>query len=274
MRRFKQIDVFTARPFLGNPVAVVLDSNGLDTPDMQRIARWTNLSETTFLLPSTRADYRVRIFTPAYELPFAGHPTIGSAYAALSAGIVQPRAGKLTQECGAGVLELRVEGTKIYVRSPKPKITEVQNVASSFGIPLAPPARLIKVDVGPVWLVGEVSDAKALAALKPDMTALAEWTTSIAATGITVFAPSGEADCAVHVRSFAPGGGVPEDPVCGSGNISVAAYLRHFERAQPAYVARQGMQLGRDGRVSMRVDAADIWLGGEAVACVDGKLAG
>jgi PhzF family phenazine biosynthesis protein len=274
MRRFKQIDVFTARPFLGNPVAVVLDSGGLETPDMQRIARWTNLSETTFLLPSTKADYRVRIFTPAHELPFAGHPTIGSAYAALSAGMVQPRAGKLTQECGAGVLELRVEGSKIYVRSPKPKITEVENVASAFGIPLAPPARLIKVDVGPVWLVGEMSDAKALAALKPDMTALAEWTISLAATGVTVFAPSGEADCAVHVRSFAPGGGVPEDPVCGSGNISVAAYLRHFERAQPTYVARQGMQLGRDGRVYMRVDASDIWLGGEAVACVDGTLAG
>ena len=274
MRRFKQIDVFTARPFLGNPVAVVLDSNGLETPDMQRIARWTNLSETTFLLPSTPADYRVRIFTPAYELPFAGHPTLGSAYAALSAGIVQPRGGKLTQECGAGVLELRVDGSKIYVRSPRPKITEVQNVASAFGIPLAPPARLIKVDVGPVWLVGEMSDAKALAALKPDMTALVEWTTSLAATGITVFAPSGEADCAVHVRSFAPAGGVPEDPVCGSGNISVAAYLRHFERVPPNYVARQGMQLGRDGRVYMRVDASEIWLGGEAVTCVDGKLAG
>ena len=273
MRRFKQIDVFTARPFLGNPVAVVLDSGGLETSDMQRIARWTNLSETTFLLPSTKADYRVRIFTPAHELPFAGHPTIGSAYAALSAGIVQPRGGKLAQECGAGVLELRIEGSKIYVRSPKPKITEVKNEASAFGIPLAPPARLIKVDVGPVWLVGEVSDARALAALKPDMTALGQWTTSLGATGITVFAPSGEAESAVHVRSFAPGSGVPEDPVCGSGNISVAAYLRHLERVPPAYVARQGMQLGRDGRVSMRVDASDIWLGGEAVACVDGKLA-
>ena len=273
MRRFKQIDVFTARPFLGNPVAVVLDSSGLETPDMERIARWTNLSETTFLLPSTRADYRVRIFTPTNELPFAGHPTIGSAYAALSAGIVEPRAGKLTQECGAGVLELRVEGAKIFVRSPRPTITEVKNEASACGISLVPPARVIKVDVGPVWLVGEMSDAKALATLAPDMAALARWTTSLAATGVTLFAPSGEAQCAVHVRSFAPASGVPEDPVCGSGNISVAAYLRQLERVQPAYVARQGMQLGRDGRVSMRVDAGDIWLGGEAVACVDGKLA-
>jgi PhzF family phenazine biosynthesis protein len=274
MRRFKQIDVFTARPFLGNPVAVVLDGEGLETADMQRIARWTNLSETTFLLPSSKGDYRVRIFTPAHELPFAGHPTIGSAYAALGAGIARARDGALVQECGAGLLQLRVEGTKIYVRSPKPKITEIKNVASSFGVALAPPAHLIKVDVGPVWLVGEMSDARALAALKPDMGALAEWTTSLGATGVTVFAKSGEGDCAVHVRSFAPAGGVPEDPVCGSGNISVAAYLRHFGRAQASYVARQGMQLGRDGRVYMRVDPNDIWLGGEAVACVEGTLAG
>ncbi|MFN2646108.1 MAG: PhzF family phenazine biosynthesis protein [Burkholderiales bacterium] len=273
MRRFKQIDVFTSRPFLGNPVAVVLDAEGLETPDMQRIARWTNLSETTFLLPSTKADYRVRIFTPAHELPFAGHPTIGSAYAAMRAGEATPRDGAMVQECGAGLLELRVEGTKIYVRSPKPKITEVENRAGAFGIPLAPSARLLKVDVGPAWLVGEMTDAKALAALKPEMTALADWTTSLKATGVTVFAPSQEADCALHVRSFAPAGGVPEDPVCGSGNISVAAYLRHFERTRSAYVARQGMQLGRDGRVYMRVDASDIWLGGEAVVCVEGLLA-
>lgn len=273
MRRFRQIDVFTGRPFLGNPVAVVVDAEGLETRDMQRIARWTNLSETTFLLPSVKADYRVRIFTPTYELPFAGHPTIGSAYAALRAGVATLRDGALVQECGAGLLPLRAEGTRIYVRSPEPKITEVKNVASAFGVPLAPPARLLKVDVGPVWLVGEMSDAKALAALKPDMTALGEWTTSLGATGVTVFAPSGEADCAIHVRSFAPAAGVPEDPVCGSGNISVAAYLRHFERVQSTYVARQGMQLGRDGRVYIRLNASDIWLGGEAVACVEGTLA-
>src|SRR5919205_1484012 len=119
MRRFTQVDVFTAQPFLGNPVAVVLDGEGLDTQSMQRIARWTNLSETTFLLPSTRADYRVRIFTPAQELPFAGHPSIGSAYAAISAGLVSPRQGQLSQECGAGVLALRTEGTKICLRSPQ-----------------------------------------------------------------------------------------------------------------------------------------------------------
>ena len=117
-----------------------------------------------------------------------------------------------------------------------------------------------------------MSDATALAALKPDMSALGEWTTSLGATGITVFAASGESSSAIHVRSFAPAAGVPEDPVCGSGNISVAAYLRHFDRAEKSYVARQGMQLGRDGRVYLRVDAKTIWLGGEAVACVEGVL--
>jgi PhzF family phenazine biosynthesis protein len=273
MRRFQQIDVFTSRPFLGNPVAVVLDGEGLAAEDMQRIARWTNLSETTFLLPSREADYRVRIFTPRNELPFAGHPTIGSAYAAIRAGIAKPRGGALKQECAAGVLALRTEGSKIYVRSPRAKTTEMKNVASSFGVPLAPPAHLLRVDVGPVWLVGEMTDARALAALKPDMTAVAEWTTSLGATGVTVFAPSGESDCAIHVRSFAPAGGIAEDPVCGSGNISVAAYLRHYGRAKPNYVARQGMQLGRDGRVDMRIEGDEIWLGGEAVACVEGTLA-
>jgi len=202
-----------------------------------------------------------------------GHPTIGSGYAAITAGLASPREGQLSQECGAGVLALRTEGRKIYVRSPQPKIAELKNVTSAFGIPLAPPAHLLKVDVGPVWLVGEMSDAGALAALKPDMTALAEWTQSLAATGVTVFAPSGERDCAFHVRSFAPGAGVLEDPVCGSGNISVGAYLRHFGREQSAYVTRQGMQLGRDGRVHMRLEREAIWLGGEAVVCVEGTLA-
>lgn len=272
MRRFKQVDVFTARPFFGNPVAVVIDSEGLETAQMQRIAGWTNLSETTFLVPSRVADYRVRIFTPRRELPFAGHPTIGSAHAAIEAGVAVPKEGRLRQECGAGVLDLRVEGKKLYVRAPQPKLAALQNVSSAFGVPLAAGAQLLKIDVGPVWLVGEMSDAAALAALKPDMTALAEWTTSLSATGVTLFAPSGEAESAVHVRSFAPAQGIPEDPVCGSGNISVAAYLRHSKRAPQAYVARQGMQLGRDGRVAMRVDEADIWLGGEAVTCLEGTI--
>ena len=269
MRRFKQIDVFTSRPFLGNPVAVVLDAAGLETADMQRIARWTNLSETTFLLPSAKADYRVRIFTPAHELPFAGHPTIGSAYAAMRAGLATPRDGAMVQECGAGLLDLSIEGTKIYVRSPRPKITEVKNVASAFGIPLAPPAHLIKVDVGPVWLVGEMSDAAALAALKPDMTALAEWTTSLGATGVTVFAPSGERALLCAGRRRAGGSGLRQRQYLG-GRISAPLRARaerlrraagHAARPRwPRVPARRCERhlAGRRGRRLRGGDARDL----------------
>ncbi len=272
MRRFKQVDVFTSRPFFGNPVAVVIDAEGLDTAAMQRIAAWTNLSETTFLLKSDKADYRVRIFTPRQELPFAGHPTLGTAHAAIESGFAMPSDGRLRQECDAGVLDLAVEGSAVSVKAPPAKVSELKNVASAFGIALAPATHFLRIDVGPVWLVGEMSDARSLAALRPDMTALAERTTSLSATGVTVFAPSGEPGCSFHVRSFAPAHGIPEDPVCGSGNVSVAAYLRHLGRAPERCATRQGMQLGRDGRVSLRVAGNDIWLGGEAVTSVEGSL--
>jgi PhzF family phenazine biosynthesis protein len=270
--KFRQVDVFTDRPFLGNPVAVVIGADDLDTPAMQRIACWTNLSETTFLLRSEKADYRLRIFTPRQELPFAGHPTIGAAHAALEAGFVAKKS-HLTQECGAGLIELSVEADgRIFLRGPEAKSQHIEKLIPS--IPLAPASRIMKIDVGPVWIVGEMSDARALAALKPDMTALAEWTKSLNASGVTVFAPSGESDCAIHVRSFAPAHGIPEDPVCGSGNLSVAVFLREndlLKRFGSEYVARQGMQLGRDGRVSVRLKTK-IEIGGHAVTCVDGTL--
>lgn len=268
MRKLKTVDAFSDKPFRGNPVAVVLDGKGLDTAQMQHIARWTNLSETTFLLPSTIANYKLRIFSPTHELPFAGHPTIGSAHAALEAGIAQGK--KIKQECGAGVLDLSVDDGVIYVRAPAVKISAVPDIPGDIGIP--PVSPLLRADVGPVWLTGEVKDAATLAALKPDMGALAKWSTALHATGVTVFARSGERDNAFHVRSFAPAHGIPEDPVCGSGNICVAAYLRHLKRAPASYVARQGMQLGRDGRVHMRVSAEAIELGGRAVTCVEGQI--
>lgn len=234
---------------------------------MQRIAHWTNLSETTFLLPSSKADYRLRIFTPRHELPFAGHPTIGSAHAALESGFVQKK-GTLMQECGAGLLEISVEGKEIFVRGPKARISDARRT-----LPFA--SKLLRVDVGPVWVVGEVSDARALAALQPDMAVLTQFTLDHEATGVTVFAASEEQDCAIHVRSFAPAYGVPEDPVCGSGNLSVAAYLKQtnaVKRFGSRYLARQGMQMGRDGRVSVRIDEDGIRIGGRAVTCVDGTL--
>jgi PhzF family phenazine biosynthesis protein len=267
--RFKQVDVFTDRPFLGNPVAVVIGAEGLDTATMQRIAGWTNLSETTFLLRPTvpGADYLLRIFTPRQELPFAGHPTIGSAHAALESGFV-PKKSALRQECGAGLIELKVEADgRIFLRGPQAKVRPLDPPIPS--IPLAPAAKVLKIDVGPVWVVGEMTDPQALAALQPDMTALAEWTASIHATGVTVFARSAEG---LHVRSFAPAHGINEDPVCGSGNLSVATYLRETRDFSGDYVARQGMQLGRDGRVYVRV-GKQVDIGGHAVTCVDGTLA-
>ena len=271
--RFKQVDVFTDRPFLGNPVAVVIGAEALSTAEMQRIAGWTNLSETTFLLKSSKADYRLRIFTPRQELPFAGHPTIGSAHAALESGFVS-RKTTLVQECGAGLIELAVEADgRLFLKGPPPKVQRLDPTIPS--VPLKLSSAVLKVDVGPLWVIGEMSDAAALAALKPDMTALAEWSASLGVTGATLFARSGESSSAIHVRSFAPAHGVPEDPVCGSGNLSVATYLRFTEdsRFGKAYDARQGMQMGRDGRVAVRIREDHIQIGGHAVTCVDGTLA-
>ena len=269
--RFKQVDVFTERPFLGNPVAVVIGAEALDTAEMQRIAGWTNLSETTFLLKSAKADYKLRIFTPRQELPFAGHPTIGSAHAALESAFV-PRKAKLVQECGAGLIELSVEDDgRIFLKGPPARVQRMEQTIPS--VPLKPSTPVVKVDVGPVWVIGEMTDAAALAALKPDMTAVAEWSLSLGVTGTTVFARSGESSSAIHVRSFAPAHGVPEDPVCGSGNLSVATYLKDTKPFGADYVARQGMQMGRDGRVAVRIREDYIQIGGRAVTCVEGTLA-
>ena len=267
---FKQVDVFTAKPFLGNPVAVVIGAASLGAEEMQRIAGWTNLSETTFLLPATApgASYRLRIFTPRRELPFAGHPTIGSAHAALESGFAKAIDDKLKQECGAGVLDLSVEEGRIFVKAPQPKTRRVD--APLFGVKSA-----LRVDVGPVWVVADLGDARAVDTLEPDMAAIAELSRALEASGVTVFGRTGNAATPLHVRSFAPAHGIPEDPVCGSGNISVAAYLREtglLKEFGASYTARQGMQVGRDGRVRVRVSAEAIQIGGEAVTCVDGKL--
>ena len=267
---FKQVDVFTGRPFSGNPVAVVIGADGLEPAQMQRIAAWTNLSETTFLLKPTQAsaDYRLRIFTPRQELPFAGHPTVGSAHAALESGFVKARNGKLRQECGAGVLDLSLEEPRIFVRAPAPKV-------SPAAVPLFGAARALRVDVGPVWIVVDLGDAATVDELAPDMAAIAELSDSLDASGVTVFGRTGRKEEPIHVRSFAPAHGIPEDPVCGSGNVSVGAFLREtglLKEFGSSYTARQGMQLGRDGRVAVRVTPDAIEIGGEAVTCIDGKL--
>lgn len=280
--RFKQVDVFTRVPFRGNPVAVVLDSSNLRQEQMQQIAAWTNLSETTFVLPPTSAaaDYRLRIFTPRAELPFAGHPTIGSAHAVLEAGIAKPKNGRLRQECGVGILELQVDGDMLWLDSPAATQTSIGNVDLSClekSVVAKCKGRPLIMNVGPRWLVAELADAAAVDAIVPDMAQLADLSNRLEIGGVTVY---GAVDnmaggAAIHVRSFAPAHGIPEDPVCGSGNISVAAYLRaagQERRFGESYRARQGMQLGRDGQVSIRYAGGKILLGGNAVTCVEGSL--
>lgn len=279
-RRFKQVDVFTRRPFRGNPVAVVLDAADLDAAAMQRIAAWTNLSETTFVLPasSAQADYRLRIFTPRAELPFAGHPTIGSAHAVLEAGVVTPKGGRLVQECGAGHIALQVEGDTLWLEAPEATESPIDG-ASLLQLEAslrAKPGGMPRIlNVGPRWLVAELAGAAAVDALVPDMAAIAGLSVRLGIGGITVFGATDSGSAAYHVRSFAPAHGIPEDPVCGSGNISVAAYLGFTGRQSAlatGYTARQGMQLGRDGEVSIRHVGGRILLGGGAVTCVDGAL--
>jgi PhzF family phenazine biosynthesis protein len=253
---------------------------------MQRIAAWTNLSETTFALPpsSTAADYRLRIFTPRQELPFAGHPTVGSAHAVLESGFAAAPNGRLRQECLAGIIELSVEkselGQRVFVRTPKAKITKLNEtdsgrLTSSLGASLAKASAPLRVDVGVVWLVAEMADSRSVARLEPNLESVLQLSLATQAAGVTVFARANDGLARAHVRSFAPALGVAEDPVCGSGNAAVAAYLMHTGLISEfgfQYVARQGMQVGRDGQVAVRVDGDEITIGGYAVTCVDGTL--
>ena len=278
-RAFQQVDVFTAVPFKGNPVAVVLDGDELSDALMQSIAAWTNLSETTFVCAPTdpRADYRLRIFTPRRELPFAGHPTIGSAHAALRHGLKPRTEGRLVQECVKGLVEVQIDGDRLFLALPEPQFCEpsppqIASVADGLRIGPADIQRASIVDVGPVWFTVQLASGDAVRALVPDMGKLAAL--SMGLTGVNVFGlypPGAGAD--LEVRSFAPAENVPEDPVCGSGNGCVAALVRRDHvLGTSTYVASQGRCLGRDGRVAVRFDGGTIWLGGHAVTCVEGLL--
>jgi len=291
-RPFKQVDVFTDRAFAGNPVAVIFDADDLTDAQMQRIANWTNLSETTFLLRarSTEADYRLRIFSPRAELLFGGHPTIGSAHAALEMGRLTPKNGKLVQECGAGLVSLTIQGEgaqrAIAFELPPARIrhleaAEVTELEAALGAKVehADPPRI--VDVGLKWAVARLRDAAQVRELKPDFARLSNFDRRMVTAGVTVFgaysaAASGDGP-AVEVRSFAPLHGAPEDPVCGSGNGAVAVFLRDtglLDAIGRHYVASQGTQVGRDGRVHITVDERGVVrVGGHCVTCVDGTLA-
>ena len=281
MRRipFYQVDVFTAVPFKGNPVAVVLESKGLSAAQMQMIANWTNLSETTFVEPpgDPAADYRLRIFTPQAEVPFAGHPTIGSAHAILESGHIPKQPGRLVQECGKGLVELRIDNGRLFLRLPKPVFrsadeSQLKSAAAALGVSLNTIERAGIVDVGVTWFTLQLRDADSVINLKPDMAAIAALPAPL--TGLNVFGfykNGGTAD--IEVRSFAPAHGIPEDPVCGSGNGCVAAFINREKLLdRQSYISSQGRCLRRDGRVEVRFEDDAIWLGGNSVTCVEGTL--
>jgi PhzF family phenazine biosynthesis protein len=274
-RSFAQVDVFSPHPGLGNPVAVVLDAEDLDDEGMQRFARWTNLSETTFVLPpsSAEADYRLRIFTPGGELPFAGHPTLGSAHAWLEAGGLSASPNALVQECGVGLVELRREGdTWSFAAPPTLRQGEleeryVEELVAALGIERDSVLAHQWVDNGPGWAVLRLPTAEAVLALEPDLSQMPK-----AMLGVIGEWPPGSS-YAIEVRAFAPAMGLAEDPITGSLNAAVAQWLLRTGAVQGDYRASQGRRLGRAGEVAVTV-APDggVWVGGATSTLVSGTV--
>lgn len=271
-RRFQQVDVFAGTPFGGNPVAVVLDADGLTDQRMADIARWTNLSETTFVLPASNpaADYRLRIFTPGNELPFAGHPTLGSAYAWLST--VTDPGRDLVQECGAGLVAIRfTHGRPAFAAPPRTRTGPVdeetlEQVARSLRVSRADLLDHQWVDNGPGWLAVLLESGARVRSLEPDFRVMGD-------LAVGVIGPQlHREETAFEVRAFCPGHGVDEDPVTGSLNAGLAQWLRATGRAPAAYVVAQGTAIGRSGRVHIEDDDGTIWVGGPCVARVVGTL--
>jgi PhzF family phenazine biosynthesis protein len=272
-RPFRQVDVFTTTAYDGNPVAVVLDGLGLDDETLQRFARWTNLSETTFVLPPSdvAADYGVRIFTPTHELPFAGHPTLGTCHAWLETGGVPRTGGVIVQECAAGLIRIRQNTDGLAFAAP-PLIRSgpvdeqlVERLADMLRIDRREILDSQWVDNGPGWVAVLLSDAEAVLALRPGFVDLD--------LGVVGAYPDG-AEHAFEVRAFFPkDGATVEDPVTGSLNASLAGWLLGSGRARAPYIASQGAALGRAGRVHISTDGDDtIWVGGGTITCLKGDV--
>ncbi len=272
-RRFAQVDVFTTEPYRGNPLAVVIDGSGIDVESMQRFANWTNLSETTFLLPpdDPTADYRVRIFTPTAELPFAGHPTLGSCHVWLEAGGAPKSENAVLQECGVGLVRIRRGGGRLafgappLIRSGPVEPALLARIERTIGTETVDAAW---VDNGPGWVAVELADAAAVLSVRPDF-----GDEPVFDLGLVGRAHEGS-DHDVEVRAFFPGpSGPAEDPVTGSLNASVAMWLMERDPTLVSYVARQGTALGRDGRVHIERGAdGTIWVGGDVATCVTGSV--
>ncbi|MDR4533087.1 PhzF family phenazine biosynthesis protein [Glutamicibacter sp. PS] len=273
-RNYSEVDVFSPTTYRGNPLAVVHDARGLDSDQMQRFAKWTNLAETTFLLPPSdpAADYRVRIFSATHELPFAGHPTLGSAAAWLGAGGVPRREGYLVQECGAGLVTVRVKDGRFafaappltrYERADEPLIHEI---ARALSIPRELILDASWIVNGPEWIGIRLASAAEVLALAPDPANLG----SLCIGVVGPHEPGHEVD--FEVRAFVGGDPVWEDPVTGSLNAGLARWLMDTGVAGTNYIAAQGTAIGYEGRVHVSVEAEDIWVAGEVTHCVNGQV--
>lgn len=287
-RRFLQVDVFATRPGAGNPLAVIADGGDLDLAQMQAIAAWTNLAETTFVLPSTTpdADYRVRIFTTQKEIAFAGHPSIGTAHAVLATGMAAPRAGGLLiQECQAGLLPVRVTqpGGKqsLSVRVPSSRIVPDQGLTAALEA-IVPPAvrgplgpRL--VEGGRRWWLAELRDEVAVRRFQPDRRAILSLARDSNSLGLCVFARTMiDAEAGLVVRAFPLGVGIDEDPASGAANAAIAAFLDESNALGTLghrYLVSQGREIGRDASLELRIDDDhQVWVGGESQTLIDGEL--
>ncbi|KAI5965054.1 hypothetical protein KGF57_000847 [Candida theae] len=278
MPAFKQVDVFTSKRFKGNPLAVIMDASGLSSDQMQNIANWTNLSETTFVLPPTtdRADYRVRIFTPQSELPFAGHPTIGTAHALLESGLISAKDGSIVQECGAGLVNLTIANSgSISFELPRPTITpleekDIDSLEGALGCKIDRNLRPSLVDVGARWIIAHIVDAEAVLSIEPKLPELVKHNKQLKATGVTVYGEWSKDH--IEVRSFAPACGVDEDPVCGSGNGAVAAFIKSHGVLDRAFESSQGKMVRREGELKLTISEEKILVGGNAITCIEGTL--
>jgi PhzF family phenazine biosynthesis protein len=283
---YLHLDVFAASPGGGNHLGVVFDAERWSSAAMQRFARWNSLVETTFVLPPTEpeASYRVRIFTPRQEIPFASHPSIGSAHALLEAGEVQPREGLLWQQCGAGILPMRVEGDGasrcLLLRPPPEQIVSTGLAAHpllaaalhGIGLGQLPP---VLVEGGRKWWLAEVSDEAALRAWHPQHGAIGALASATDSMGLCVFARRATSAPGLVVRAFPAGVGIVEDPASGAANGLIAAYLAQAEPTGPyarGYAVSQGRELGHDAELVVHIDNGEVWVGGRTHTVVSGTL--